>query len=310
MPVPNYPKVLTYGHQGTENVFTGQILVEEKIDGSQIGFGFDEDGILCIRSHNQQIPLDQGIEVIPKMFRTAVRIIEERMTEKWERFFYGSMWIYGEYLEGPHHNVLSYDRTPEGHIVLFDAILDGYWALYSELLEIAELLGFECVPLLFAGEVANSTALATHLCAKPLLGGEIVEGVVVKNYHQLISLNGQVTPVFAKIVNEKFQESHGVTWNKLSPIQAVLESVSSEARWAKAVQRRLEAGELLNAPQDIGPLLKSIQIDFEAEEADDIARLLYKALRKDVLKAVTKGFAQWYKDRLVERADALAGKGV
>lgn len=307
MPVPGYPKVLVYGHSGTESVFTGPIIVEEKIDGSQIGFGWGEDGVLCIRSHNQQIPLDQGEEAIPKMFRNAVAEIAARALDYDHSRPRGSVWIYGEYLEAPKHNVLGYERIPCGHIALFDALLDGRWIDYDTLAALARALGFDVVPLLFRGLVTNSQELTALLESNPLLGGAGIEGVVIKNYRQLITVNGQVRPIFAKIVNEQFKENHAVTWGGPSPLEAVLASVASEARWAKAVQRRAESGELLNAPQDIGPLLKTIRQDFEVEEAGEVGRALYRAVRKEVLNRTTNGFPQWYKERLAERADGLAG---
>ena len=81
-------------------------------------------------------------------------------------------------------------------------------------------------------------------------------------------------------------------------IQDYIESFGSEARWLKAIQRRREDGELLHAPQDIGPLIKIINQDMIDEEEENIKDFFYKQFIKEILRSATRGFPYWYKDWL------------
>ena len=56
------------------------------------------------------------------------------------------------------------------------------------------------------------------------------------------------------------------------------------------------------APQDIGPLLKEIQEDVTKECTEEIKNALFNAYKKDILRGVIAGFAEWYKSRLMEDA--------
>lgn len=42
--VPSYTKVLTLGASYTEEALTGHVVLQGKVDGSQFGFGLNEDG--------------------------------------------------------------------------------------------------------------------------------------------------------------------------------------------------------------------------------------------------------------------------
>ena len=59
-------------------------------------------------------------------------------------------------------------------------------------------------------------------------------------------------------------------------------------------------GKLLDAPQDIGPLMKEIHEDLDSEETETIKEALYKMYIKDIKRSATRGFADWYKDRLAK----------
>jgi len=54
----SYPNVYQLGHKLVSNVLDGYVLVQEKIDGSQISFGIDENGKLNMRSKNKEIDVE------------------------------------------------------------------------------------------------------------------------------------------------------------------------------------------------------------------------------------------------------------
>ena len=82
----SYPSIFAVGHAATAHLFDGDVIVEEKVDGSQFSFGVDESGELHVRS--------KGAVMIPdapeKMFQRAVDSVRERrvtrngfQTRKW-----------------------------------------------------------------------------------------------------------------------------------------------------------------------------------------------------------------------------------
>ena len=48
--IPHYTKVLTLGSSYTENALVGDVIIQEKVDGSQFRFGINEDGELLFAS--------------------------------------------------------------------------------------------------------------------------------------------------------------------------------------------------------------------------------------------------------------------
>ena len=88
----SYPKIYNLGHAAVTGITDGDVYVEEKIDGSQISFGVDEDGVLHIRSRGAII----HVEAPPKMFAAGVAEILE-IADKLR-----PSWTYrGEYLAKP-----------------------------------------------------------------------------------------------------------------------------------------------------------------------------------------------------------------
>jgi hypothetical protein len=77
-----------------------------------------------------------------------------------------------------------------------------------------------------------------------------------------------------------------------------MDSLATEARWRKAVQHLKEKGELRGAVQDIGPLMKEVALDFEAEEKDWFIEQVWEIMRKDALRRVQSGMPNWYKEQL------------
>lgn len=296
--VPSYPKVIALGSYGTERCLMGAVIVEEKADGSQLGWGLDEEGQLCVRSHGQQLILDNA-----GMFQPAVDYLR---SINWCFTPLANLWFYGEYFAKPKQNTLAYSRIPRHGIMLFDCFWQGMFRR-DKMHEYAEAMDLETAPILAAGELPNFDSYAQELLKQEsFLGGQVIEGVVIKNYHETISIGGKVQPLFCKLVRPQFAErnigEHKAEGRKAT-VDSIIESCRSEARWLKAIQRRREDGKLLGAAQDIGPLIRSVQEDLAAEEKETIKAQLWAAVKDDVMRKSVAGFAEWYKEQL--RTEAL-----
>jgi hypothetical protein len=168
-------------------------------------------------------------------------------------------------------------------------------------------LGIEVVQLLDYIEVTSADQLKSYLIKTSQLGGPQIEGVVVKNYaHDIVIADQWVPFIQGKHVSEAFKEKNGSGWKKNSgkgKIETMMDFLrSDEARWMKAVAALRDQDLLKNDPSDIGSLLKHINQDFIEEEGEMTAYHLWEIYKKDILRAVTQGFPQWYKDMLMEGA--------
>lgn len=294
-PISSYPKIHNLGHPEIAEIFMEPVQIEEKVDGSQFSFTVNASGEVLCRSKNNMIEGDGD-----KMFKAGVESAREIAANATPG------WVYCcEYLGKPKHNVLAYERIPENHLMLFDVRLVGeaQYAGHEMRTEEAEKLGLETPPVLYVGMVRDLQELETFLELDSFLGGQKLEGIVIKQYGMF---GRDDKPLMAKVVRQEFRELHGQEWKKNNPAAKDIKGqlgdwVHSEARWIKAIQRRAEAGELIDGPQDIGPLIEMIKDDIEVEEIDRIKERLYDWAKRDILRGAIRGFPEWYKARLLEQ---------
>jgi hypothetical protein len=129
-----------------------------------------------------------------------------------------------------------------------------------------------------------------------------MEGVVAKNYARF-GKDGKV--LMGKYACPKFKEVHNKNYKEENPgnldmIANLGVRYHSEARFAKAVQHLTEAGELVNEPKDIGPLIDEIRRDIVEECEWEIKEALFKWAWKRLSRSVVAGFPEWYKNLLME----------
>lgn len=292
MQIPSYPKVWNLGHRAVIGLTEVSVYVEEKLDGSQFSFGIF-DGELMARSRGQQLVLDAP----EQMFARAIASIRERSN------LLTPGWTYrGEYLQKPKHNTLAYDRVPVGHIAIFDIDVGDQDYLHPEAKRAeAERIGLECVPLLFSGDVDSMAKLDELLDSTSALGGQKIEGVVLKPVAPRFGEDGKC--LLAKYVSERFKEIHAGEWKKSNPgkldvIESLVAVYGTEARREKAVQHLSERGELTETPKDIGAILKEIGSDTKAECREEISARLFEWAWPQIQRGINRGTPEWYKRRL------------
>lgn len=292
-----FPKIFAIGTDYIKDIFSEDVEITEKIDGSKFAFGVINKQ-LYMRSKGAM--LYSGAP--EKMFARAmgyVEFIAHKLPE--------NVVFYAEYLNTPKHNTLKYDRIPLNYLVLFAAMEFPSQRFLHNVSELAEIAGIECVPVIYQGRVGNASELLEMLQNDSVLGGAKIEGVVVKNYHRQFLLGGQPMPLMAgKFVSEQFKEVHRERWGKeeksVSRLDTFLESFRTHARWEKAVQHLMEKGELENEPRDIGKLIKEIQQDIEEEEKEAVKEFLWKEFKGQLMRKSVAGMPEWYKERLLSRS--------
>lgn len=291
-----FPKILHIGDKQIESLFEGPVEITEKVDGSQLGFG-RINGRLFVRSKGRELDLDNP----DGMFINAVeyvKTIEDRIPD--------NVTFYGEYLQKPKHNTLAYDRIPKNYIALFgvyDYQTKEFYD-YDAIKEWSDKLGVDTVPILKAGISNPDEVLQLVKERTSYLGGQKIEGVVVKAYKPWMFL-GQIplTVMAGKYVTEDFKEVHNKNWkaentNK-GQLEVAISQYRSEARWNKAIQHLRDDGRFSGTLKDIGELIKEVRKDVETEEKENIKNLLWKIYGDKFLHAANLGMPQWYKEKLV-----------
>lgn len=289
----SYPSPFSLGHRALSELFDGDVVVEEKIDGSQFSFG-SYDGVLKIRSKGQEIFVDNP----EKMFVKAVDYVKSIQGLLMDGWMYT-----GEYLSKPKHNTIAYERIPKNFIMLYDVrVAEESYLNPGDKIEVAALLGIDCVPIFHHGKVSSIAELNDYMGNKSCLGDVPIEGLVIKNYSKFCP---NKKALMAKFVSDQFKEDHKKAWKSENPnvndiILNLGEIYRHENRWLKSIQHLKEKGMLDNSPKDIGILLKEIQTDILKECAEEIKEALFKWSWPKIQRKTIAGFSEWYKARLAQ----------
>jgi hypothetical protein len=294
--IRSYPKVYNLGHAAIRDLLRDPVVVQEKVDGSQFSFMLTQEGELLARSKGQDIVIDNP----EKMFGLAIEVVKELRPLLTPGFVYR-----GEYLKKEKHNALRYNRVPNKHIILFDVQTgDEEYAPPINVESEADRLGLESVPTPLAGMIGLTLDdFKALLDTESVLGGQKIEGVVIKNYYRF-GVDGKA--LMGKYVSEAFKEVHAKEWGAANPsrkdvVQRLIESYRTEPRWQKAVQHLRDRGDITDSPADIGPLMKEVGQDVLAECREEIKDRLFAYAWPQIQRGLTAGLPQWYKDRLMQQ---------
>ena len=290
----SYGKIYALGHAAVKQLFEDEVTVEEKVDGSQFSFGIFNGEIRCRSKGKEQLP-----DCPDKMFERAIEVVRQLAPNLKDGYTYR-----GEYLQKPNHNALAYGRIPTNNIILFDiATGEEQYLSYDDKKIEAERIGLEVVPLIYKGKVEDLEMFKSLLDTVSVLGGQKIEGVVVKNYNKF---DQEKKSLKGKYVSEAFKEVHKHTWGESNPGKSDMLTFlglkyKTYARWNKAIQHLKEAGNLTESPKDIGNLMKEVQRDIEEECLDEIAKELLKWAMPGIKRKVVQGIPEWYKEQLLNK---------
>jgi hypothetical protein len=294
-----FPKIFTLGTRYIQNIFEDEVIVEEKLDGSQFSFA-KIDGEMIYRSKGCRQMLEQP----DKLFKLGIDYLESI-----KEIIPENIQFYCEYMAKPKHNTICYERIPKNYFMLF-----GLYNLKEQLFlkdrkflsDWADILGMERVPTLFQGKINSFDEIKNLLNTISFCGKSKIEGIVIKNYNKDVLVGGQVLPIMCgKFVLEEFKEVHNSNWAKENTGKGRWDvyknSFQTEARWLKAIFYLRDNNELENSPKDIGKLMKRVNIDIEEEEKENIKDFLWKEFGREVLKTATRGLPEFYKEYLAKQ---------
>lgn len=292
----SYPKIWAMGHGAIQELLFDEVVIEEKLDGSQFSFGKFGNQLKC-KSRNQEI--DPETLNHSEMFKQGVDTAKELFP------LLKDGWTYrGEYFQKPKQNLLAYNRAPHKHLILFDINTgEEIYLSREEKEEEAGRLGLEIVPAFYKGKVTDVKQFYSLLETESFLGGQKIEGIVVKNYNRF---GKDKKVLMGKYVSESFKENNQKNWRKSSVYQSDILTIlngkyKTTARWEKAVQRLREAGNLEESPTDIGPLIQEIIKDVKVECTDEIMKDLFEWAWPKLSRTLSHGMPEWYKQKLLEK---------
>lgn len=214
-----------------------EIIVQEKIDGSNTHINVSDDSFKCYGSNfilNKENHL-QG-------FWYWCNDHHKQVPKK-----YWGIDIYGEWLV-PHH--CEYPAERYGDFYLFDVMENGeYWS-QDKVELLAKECGFNYAPVLYRGDFKSWKHIMS-LVGQTGLDGSKGEGVVIKNQTKLNSKNQQF---YVKIVDVEFQETNKsrkviktVDMNKVLQMEEELmlsESIVTLPRVRKIILKLIDEQEL------------------------------------------------------------------
>lgn len=293
--ISSYSSIFNLGHKALDVLFDGEVLIEEKVDGSQFSFRKIRDTEeIEFRSRGREIFLPCTY----KLFSNAIDYVLSVKDKLLSGYTYR-----GEVLAKPKHNTICYERVPKNNIVIFDIDFgDQRYLSHREKFMLAADIGLETVPLLFQGIIDDIESLRAFFERDSFLGGAKIEGIAIKNYNHF---GPDKKTLMGKWVSEDFKEKHISNWKKTNPsnqdmIAKLIGTYRNENRWAKAVQHLKEDGELVHEPKDIGNLMKEVCLDVHKECEEEIKELLWKFAWPKISRGIVGGLPEWYKNKLAE----------
>jgi hypothetical protein len=291
--IKSYPKIWTVGDKNVKDIFLDKVVIQEKIDGSQISFGLI-DGVLNIRSKSNNISIDTPVS----MFSKGVDYIKFLYKEK---SLINNIIYRGEYLQKNKHNVLKYNRIPDNHIIVYDVeeVDKGFIYNIDDIEFLCNKVDLEYAPVLFRGIIVQDFNFINSLLnTESILGNEKIEGVVIKNYYRQ-SVEGYSVMV-AKRVSPTFKERHKIDWKieDKNIIKKVSDSLKTDALYLKAIQHLRDDGKLTDSVKDISNLITELKNDIKVENESYISSILFKHFIDDIIRMTIKDFPLWYKDYL------------
>jgi len=299
--IPRYPKAKHIRDRHCERIFDSEVVVQEKLDGSQFSFMVNEHGTLFARSKNAM----REVHAPDPIFEPAIRWLRQNKDKLLPGFVYRA-----ECFKGDGHNVLEYENVPEQGFVVYDVQYQNGDFLKPQTAKAhCENHGIPYTEIFSRGQVMGETfsdkleKVKGFLDEESFLGGPTIEGVVVKNYE----IPGPYSPIIVgKVVRDDFKERLHKEWEDKdqspSDIRDQLaQTINKEARWRKVVQHAEEDGKLEGEPSDLAELFPDLREDLREEEGDRIKEELFEWAFDHIFRSVKSGFPEWYKDSLIER---------
>lgn len=191
---PRGDKVLASAE--AEALLTGPVVVEEKVDGANLGFSVDADGALRAQNRGSYLPLD----ALSGQWRPLRRWLQERRYALADALAPGLI-LFGEWCYAQHS--IRYTRLPDWFLAfdVYDRSRGEFWSAVRRDALVGPL-GLSVVPRLGAGrfDLPRLCALLQH----SQLADGLAEGLYVRREddRRLLARAKLVRPEFVQAIEE------------------------------------------------------------------------------------------------------------
>lgn len=243
------------------------IVIQEKIDGANFSIRYDEetDSVAAFSRKN--------LLNFKNNLRGAYEWSQKLNKDLVKEVLGNNKVLFGEWLV-PHTIVYPKERYHNAYFYdVYDLETEGYLP-QNEVKDIVNRLNLIYVPVFYDGEF-TSWEDVREFVGKTELGGELGEGIVVKNQTRLNDPNTKL-PFYTKIVTEKFSEhmkQRVVDPEKLAEkerVNAIAETIVTRARVEKILNKLVDEG--------------IIPEDWDEHDMSTIAKNLSKRVYEDCVK--------------------------
>lgn len=206
---PRDDKVLS-SHEA-RSLLTGNVVVEEKIDGANLGISLAPDGTLRFQNRGQYLvqPYSGQFQRLTSWIARHEFALSAALGE--------DQILFGEWCAARHS--VAYDHLPDWFLVfdVYDRIHAQFWSTPRRN-ALAHELGLPVVPLLFEGHTTLPTLKELLMTAKSRFRSGTVEGVVIRteSAEWLMARAKFVRPDFVQNIGDHWRR-RAIEWNRLQP---------------------------------------------------------------------------------------------
>lgn len=237
-------KIKTLGDLENEGILTisGEIVIQEKYDGGQVGFYIEND-ILHFTSHNQDLTNSNQIKEtgLPKNWKFIEPVL--KIWKEYPERFNEDLYYYGETTQ--RHTLQYPDDTPGfiGYDILnlYDGELLDWRFTEIEFRKV----GLPFIHVYYYGEATELSKGYFDNTFNSVYRDGKAEGVVIKRYDVKSKYN---RPLFAKVVDDEFKEKNRIAFGgekpprKLNNGDKIAEIYATDARIEKMIHKMHDEG--------------------------------------------------------------------
>lgn len=206
---PRDDKVLS--NTEVETMLSAPVVVEEKLDGANIGISVDEHGRLLVQNRGQYLE---------RPFSGQFARLETWLDRHEDALFdaLGSRLIaFGEWCAARHS--INYEQLPDWWLLfdVYDKQKQKFWSTKRRN-ALANMIGVAYVPQLFFGDVSLASLTHQLIDAKSAYSDGPLEGIVIRREDSdwLLQRAKLVRADFTQSIEQHWR-SQALTWNNLNP---------------------------------------------------------------------------------------------
>lgn len=190
-----------------DDLLSTEVVVEEKLDGANLGFSVSEDGELCAQNRGSWLTAETSHPQFKPLWSWLAPRKHALIDALWPNLLLFGEWCYAL------HSV-PYDQLPDWFVAfdVYDHSEGRFWSTERRD-TLLKTLGLNAAPRLAAGR--HTVASLVALLERSHVGSAPMEGLVVRRNERL------VTVARAKLVRAEFTQAIDTHWSrgKLTPNQ-------------------------------------------------------------------------------------------